>query len=443
MESSFPKVLILNSYGFNDYTGGGITLKNLFTGWPLDKIALAHWDLSEPMEELCINYYRFGYEDNHFIFPLNYISNEPHIGVSGPYKPKNGKSYKTGVSVQENAAPIQANPFKRIFLSSLNKSGLSEYVHPLKLTKRFEQWVMDFNPDIIYSQCGSIASNTMLCKAQILTGAKVVTHTMDDWPSTIYKEKLFSWPLRFAVHKKFIRNLRKASLRLGISEAMAAEYEKRYKLPFKYFHNPVNCSEYNNLPPKLLDNKYTVVYAGRIGIASSDAIAEFAQCVNSLRLEGKNVTFKIYADINKEVSGKFNYEGVEILPSLKDINHIEKIAEADLLLYPVDFSAESIEYIRLSFPTKLPSYLSSGVPVFCYGPSNVYSIDFMINKQLGFVCTHQNISILKETLIKALEDNNKKAKFAEASRKYAIDNFDKAKVQQLFHNELKKVHLAG
>jgi glycosyltransferase involved in cell wall biosynthesis len=283
----------------------------------------------------------------------------------------------------------------------------------------------------------------MLDKVQKLTGAKVVTHTMDDWPSAIYKDKFLSPFLRYMVNRKFTHNLRKASLRLGISEAMAEEFEKRYKLPFSYFHNPVNCDEFNNVEYKKIAGQHTIVYAGRIGIASNDAIAEFSQCVAELRKEGHNIIFKIYTNLQSEGldRSKFNFDGTDLCASLKDDNHVQRISEADLLLYPVDFSDESIQYIRLSFPTKLPSYFSSGVPVFCYGPENVYSIKFVSKKNLGFVCAQHTIADLKKVLLSALNDPNLKSKYAETARKYAFDNFDKTIVRERFHNELKKVYL--
>lgn len=437
----YPKILIINSYGFNDYKGGGITLKNLFFGWPIDKIALAHWDFSEPMESICTNYYRFGYDDHHYIFPLNIISNEPRFGINGPYIAEAKEHSRPGPQAgPTEQSPKSSNFLKRLFLLGINKTGAEEVVRPLRLSKTFKKWVLEFGPDIIYSQFGNMAFTDIVLKVHKITKSKVVVHIMDDWPSTIYKNKLLGFALRSMVLGKFVKVLKLSSLRLGISEAMASEYEKRYHVPFDYFHNPVRCSDFNTPPPVIKkDNHFIIVYAGRIGIASHDSIIEFAQCVQELRREGFNLTFHVYTDMqnNDFDTDKFNYEGTLLLPALNDKDYVTKMSEADLLLYPVDFSAESIQYIRLSFPTKLPSYLSSGVPVFSYGPENVYSIRYMIDKELGFVCTKQELPVLKEKLISSLSDLNLRSKFAEAARKYAYDHFDTVRVRELFHAELR------
>jgi len=39
IENKYPKVLIFGA-PFNNFSGGGITLSNLFRGWPKDRIAV-------------------------------------------------------------------------------------------------------------------------------------------------------------------------------------------------------------------------------------------------------------------------------------------------------------------------------------------------------------------------------------------------------------------
>ena len=46
-----------------------------------------------------------------------------------------------------------------------------------------------------------------------------------------------------------------------------------------------------------------------------------------------------------------------------DAVYFRTLAAADILSLPVNFDARSIRYIRLSMPTKIPSYLLIGTPV--------------------------------------------------------------------------------
>ncbi len=438
----YPKLLIINNYTFNDFKGGGITLKNLFLGWPKDKIAMVHSDDSKPIETVCDKYYKLGYSESQYVFPLNKFSTEPRGLINGPY---NGKDYATvfGNNIS-SGTPIQnhsTTTYKELFLNTLYRTGIREFIHPLKMSKELSVWIKEYNPDIIYCQPESISFIDLVLKAQKLTRAKLVVHIMDDWPYLVYKDKILKPVLRKIVRNKFVKLLRMASLRLGISKAMADEFQTRYKLPFKYFHNPVDISKINEMSGFIKQAKESnlVVYSGRIGYtASHDSLIEFSRCIEDLRKDGVKIEFTIYTDLKNTENdfSKFRFEGTNLMPALKDDNFITKLMEADLLLYPVDFDNRSIDFIRLSFPTKLPSYLISGIPVFCYGPETVYSMQFMKINKIGFVCNNQSIDVLKKEVLNALFNNKMRAYYSEAASLFAIEHFESTKVRLAFHKEL-------
>jgi len=440
----YPKLLIINNYSFNEFKGGGITLKNLFLGWPKDSIAFAHYSVSKPMTNICEKYFKIGYDESHYIFPINKLSNEPKGRINGPYSEQNyenvyGTKNSTDSLVQKHI-PTQ-NIFKQWFQQFILKVGLQEFVHPLRMSKSLKDWILEFNPDIIYCQPENISFINLVLKAQNITGAKVVVHVMDDWPYLIYKDKTIKFLLRTIVNRKFRKLLNISSLRLGISKAMAEEFQIRYKLPFKYFHNPIDLSKMNELSRFENDRNgsYLVVYSGRIGwTASHDSIIEFSKCIEALRMDGLDISFNIYTDLNEKENdfSKFKHDGTNLLPPLNDENFITKLLEADLLLYPVDFDKKSIEFIRLSFPTKLPSYLISGIPIFCYGLSVVHSIRFMIENKIGFICTDQKIEILKKSIIDAINNKELREEYSARASEFAKNNFDRSKISNSFHQEI-------
>lgn len=438
----YPRLLIINNYSFNEYKGGGITLKNLFNGWPKEKLAIAHMSNSKPMYTVCDKYFKIGYNEYHYIFPINKISKEPRSRINGPYSLKDFDLINDSkINLESQVHTPTTNLIKRSFLTLIENAGIREFVHPLVMSKSLREWILEFNPEVIYCQPENISFINLVIKAYNLTGAKIVVHVMDDWPYLIYKDKKLKHVLRTIVRRKFQKLLKISSLRLGISRAMAEEFVDRYKLDFKYFHNPINISTTTDLEKvvKTETNSYLVVYSGRIGwTASHDSIIEFCKCIEVLRKEGLDIRFNIYTDLaNKENDfTKFQFDGSYLLPALKDTNFITKLLEADLLLYPVDFDRRSIEFIRLSFPTKLPSYLISGIPVFCYGPSEVYSIRFMSENNLGFLCNEQKLEVLKQAVINALSDSNAREEFSNRAVLYAKNNFDLHQVTTSFHKAI-------
>jgi hypothetical protein len=46
MKKKFPRVLIISEFYFNENTGGGVLLKNLFENYPKDKIFILHEDVN-------------------------------------------------------------------------------------------------------------------------------------------------------------------------------------------------------------------------------------------------------------------------------------------------------------------------------------------------------------------------------------------------------------
>ena len=67
---SLPKVLII-SQPFNNDTGGGMTLTNLFLGWPSDKLAVVctGYVLEFNVDTtICRNMYQLGHKEDKWIF---------------------------------------------------------------------------------------------------------------------------------------------------------------------------------------------------------------------------------------------------------------------------------------------------------------------------------------------------------------------------------------
>ena len=58
------KVLVITADGLNYQTGGAITLRNLFSGWPNNQIATIHTDELPQDHKICSNYYKITEAEN-------------------------------------------------------------------------------------------------------------------------------------------------------------------------------------------------------------------------------------------------------------------------------------------------------------------------------------------------------------------------------------------
>ena len=55
----YPKVLVVGNT-FHTKSGGGITMSNLFKGWPVNKLAAATYMMSISEADICQIYYQLG-----------------------------------------------------------------------------------------------------------------------------------------------------------------------------------------------------------------------------------------------------------------------------------------------------------------------------------------------------------------------------------------------
>jgi len=184
---SFPKVLIIGQ-SFNKKSGGGVTISNLFKGWPQDRLAVAsNINLSADRDtSVCNTYYQLGYNNKLHPFPLNIILPKIHCGL-----------LNTGTKMDSKepaAAPFKSGKYKFIYqalTTLLHFFGLYNVFYKLKITPDFAAWVKAYQPDIIYTQLASLELVRFVDDLHGQTKVPVVIHIMDDWPLTINKPGLF------------------------------------------------------------------------------------------------------------------------------------------------------------------------------------------------------------------------------------------------------------
>jgi hypothetical protein len=69
------KKVVLFGQAFNNFSGGGITLSNLFKGWPIGNLAVVSYPfmLHNASTNLCKDYYQIGSEELTWRLPFSLI----------------------------------------------------------------------------------------------------------------------------------------------------------------------------------------------------------------------------------------------------------------------------------------------------------------------------------------------------------------------------------
>ena len=286
MIKKIPKVLIFGQ-SFNKNTGGGITLSNLFHGWPKENIAVAN--IGHGMRDIdfsvCKNYYLLGKKEYKWVFPFNKLQRQFESGIITPLNNNNITAVVTAHNhLQNNSKNYRKLFIEKIFFPFLHYMGFSPKMSKLILSSSFKSWLDNYQPDIIYVQVSNLESINFVKALKGYLNKPVILHMMDDWPSVISTRG----PLKNYWHNKIdiaLRDLLKScSLLLSISDAMSEEYQQRFGFKFTAFHNPINIEDWlpyskNNWT---FTNTFKILYTGRIGTANTETIKKIAVAVDNL-----------------------------------------------------------------------------------------------------------------------------------------------------------------
>jgi glycosyltransferase involved in cell wall biosynthesis len=90
---------------------------------------------------------------------------------------------------------------------------------------------------------------------------------------------------------------------------------------------------------------------------------------------------------------------------------------ADALLLPLDFTAETIEYIRLSLLTKATEFMISGTPIFVFAPREIATAEYLLAHDAAVHCGDP--SNLKTAVAAFIDDPASRARVAANAQRRA------------------------
>ena len=424
----YPRILHIGQ-PFNKHSGGGITISNLFKGWPKESLAVAtNFNLSgKPDTSVCENYYQLGYDGKLHPFPLNIFLAKIKTG-------------KVIYATANNSIPAKSNKGKFSKLYSLitrilNFIGIYNVFYKLKITPEFKKWLFEFNPDIIYSQLSTLELIRFVSEIQQLTNKPVIIHIMDDWPAIINKQGFLYFYWKRVFDREFRNLLDKSTVLMSICDTMSEEYKIRYGKYFIPFHNPIETSYWLPFAKKdhSIKDKFTILYAGRIGRGIEKSISDIADAVNLLYRSNDKIVFEIQtfdiSRLNKII--RFN-DHIKRTDPIEYADLPEKFASADLLILPEDFDSESIEFLKFSIQTKVAEYMISGTPILVYADERTALAKYALKDGWAYVVTQNNIGELTRAINELFSNYSLRKALSEKAREIALKNEDAEIVRENF-----------
>lgn len=410
---NYPKVLIIGE-SFNLESGGGITLSNLFGNWPKEKLAVASaknliYNLEN--QNICSNFYQLGYKENKKLWPFNYLQN----------KFKSGSIIKKNHNEHKKYNNTIRSFLLKWFFSYIKWFGFYHFIDRLQLSNEFEDWIFDYKPDLVYTQLSSLAlilfNKTLFERFRI----PLAIHIMDDWPSSIalngFFNKLYA---KSVIDDEFRKLLYIAKGHFAISKYMCDQYKERYGFEFMTFNNCIDLEFWSNKFRKKENEKFTILYAGRIGRGTSSSLLKIASAIEKLSNNGFNVLLEVQTnDVDnlfaQLIRGK---AGTNFVERISYDKLPEKFSSVDLLVLPIDFDHKNLKFIKYSMPTKVPEYMASFVPVLVVAPEETALSHFYKENNLGFIINDCDINKIYKEILRIMEDNELKNIYTLNAMKY-------------------------
>lgn len=384
----YPKILVVNGQAIGQKSGVGSTLANIFKEWPRDRIAQIIPYGVEPDNTIC--------DKNWFLK----ITKGKQINTVNK---KNGKVLKT---FQEKAF---------------------EY----SITPELIQWVKEFKPQLIYSILEIPRITVFVNKLSEELGIKVIPHLMDDWPKSNRGMTLYNFWLYIIRSYHFKKIIKKSPLGLSISDAMSGEFRRRYKLEFYTIMNCGDPAEYSirkfasdtNVPLRL-------VYAGSgLGLGRNKTIQSLSLAVQALCKSGFQIELTV---LMNRVTGRkkmIDSHGVYFRDSVSELQLTEYLANADIAVIAESFKRNDINYTKWSFSAKLPIYLLAGCYVLAIGPSEINSMKYIQENNLGSAISINSVELIRNTLIKLYSDRRQLFEIQNRNQEFAGIHFTRADIQ--------------
>ena len=428
MESKIqPRLLLLTPEAFNKVTGAGITFSNLFAGWPKDEIAVIHRDVVPVTEDICARYYRLTDREVHWWGWLRYITTANLFGVS-----------QKDLTARQHRGWLKSalKPIKMLIFGD----GIPEQVH---LTPELETWIKEFSPTAIYTILGSNAMMELAERLRVRFRLPLVIHIMDDWVSVLYRGGLLS-PWQSKKKERLFRHMTEvATARFAICDEMAEAYCQRYGQIFQSFQNAIDVDAWQQFRknPVVVGSSVRIAYIGSIfPNAQLKSLRDICNAVQELHDEHFPISLEIYSP--RHLAEQYREQlvigtAISLYDTISDdISFFSTLQAVDILVLPVNFDRDTIEFIRYSMPTKVPAYLAVGTPILAYGPADVAQIAYAIKSGWAMTVTAPDMEQLKQAFRTLATDMTVRERISGCARAAAAGKHDAKYVRLGFQSAL-------
>ena len=374
-QNKFPRILIVASVTYRK-DNQSRAADTYFHNWPKNHLRQIFSSTEKPLKGHCSSFYQITDLDLFkSIFHKNdSIGNIINDDETSEYQDKND-------SKPSKIAFLKKKTFLRYYLRKMLWSKKRW------LTKKLEQWVDDFKPEILY--CGA-SDDYYIMDISLYFSKKynipIVITIGDDY--YFLKTSFLLKPYISAYRKKFDEIMNTDGFGVYISDKIANKYNSYFRKQGFPVYLSSSITETNN---KII--KYEFNYFGNVELGRYKPLACLA---NALNMINKSFILNVYCNYPGKMIVSFLKRNHCIVHSPISYDRVVQIMNSGSFnIVASSFSKRDIEKTRYSLSTKVADCLISSGPIIAIGPIGDGAIDYLKKRDCAIVLDHKKIDISK------------------------------------------------
>lgn len=395
--SRFPRVLIINHSRINEFDAHGVSIRTWFADWPKNNLAQIYSGGESGEKVFCKYNFKLGQNERRFgkfFFKIKRSS----LGKS---------SYATTLT-DTNKSLNKISIFSLVKYKTskfLINTGLWEFIFKPKLSQDLNQFIEDFQPQVIYCQGYNLTFTWLPIMVYKKFKIPICFQTGDDWPTYLYKKSPIYFAIKPIIKRSVLALLSISNARLANGRLMAEEYFKRYQLSFEPVMMCDDIQRFRNSNPRRVTDSdvYSVIYTGGLANNRWKSLVDLSKAVKVIP---KRTLITAFASVvPKEAVNALNQlDNLQICGALSHEEVPSYLKGADILFLPETFDAENAEAIRLSISTKAHLYMMSERPVLIYASPITGIVNYAKTQGWAHIIDEEDKNKLSNGVDKLLND---------------------------------------
>ena len=417
-------ILIVSYEAWRDTNNGGNVLSNIFSAFPDANIAQIYCSGELPQNAVCQNYFQI----------CESMLLKGHKGSA-----LEKRSYELACTDQQD--PVENKVKSRIpfFLRELALLT-RELVWTLSnwRTKELDEFVRDFEPDVIFAPCYSYFHVSKLALyVKGLVKCPMISYISDDNYSLKQLRVSPSFWINRLITRKWIRRLfSECTFVYTMTELQKQEYEALLKRPMKVLCKSASFSG----DEKEIGAPIKLIYAGGLYLNRWKVLAKLADALRAINQEVIQAELHIYSGskLSPRRTKLLNDAKNTFLHDVIPYQELEKrYKNSDIAIHVESFDLKNRLITRLSFSTKIIDCMNSGCAILAIGPNTQAGISYL-KKNDAAICVTR-INELLPTVKEVIDHPELLCAYAERARFLGKKNHQKEAIEKSVRQDFDNV----